>query len=1042
MSITNTDQLRASNPFDSVWVSASAGTGKTKVLTDRVLRLLLQATTPERLLCLTFTKAAAAEMENRINSVLKKWAICSEKDLCEEIEGLTQETPEQETIDKARSLFSKALETPGGMKIMTIHSFCQSLLKRFPLEADVPPHFEVIDDLTALSMKEQILNEVLTNTSLADSLQQLVSFINADSLMDLFGRILNETSKINRLTEHFPGSINTLIFNIKQKFNIQEYLTEKQIINNFCSEDEWPTLKTYYLTQNDTIRKKVEDDSKSLKALETNEKLKAFKIVQATETLLQIALKVIEKYQALKMHSALLDYADLIEKTNDLLSKSNMAAWVLYKLDGGLDHILVDEAQDTNRAQWNIIRAIAEEFFSGEDASDRIRTLFVVGDKKQSIFSFQGADPIAFEEMRNYFEKRIIDSQNNFHNIPLNYSFRSTEPILRLVNYLLNNEQAKNGVLADNETAFHLANRSDDAGLVEIWPVEETQATDTPDPWKPPIERKENESAMKRLIDKIADKIKNMIGQDILLSQNRPVQAGDILILLQKRGKMMAQIVRALRERQIPVAGVDRLILSEHLAIQDLIALTEFVLQPQNDLNLANLIKSPILGLTENDLYQVCINRDKETVWTRLQKLYPQYAEILKQIMNIADKTPPFEFFSTVLGAFGIRKKFIARFGVEVNEALDEFLALSLNFEQTNTPSLQGFLAWFSHHEIEIKRDLDNSGIDAVRIMTVHGSKGLQGNIVFLPDTCSSRSKPQTGGDFIWLDNEVPLWIPNSNLRPSCLEDYFDNITHLNNQERRRLLYVAITRARDRLYIAGDGKKSNNNWYDLIVNALPQELQPDKDGIIRWESKQQKIRQQKSGAILQNDYETLPSWAEKIPPKEEPIAAPISPSKLGDTEEEWIAEESILQPNQELALRRGTLIHKLLQYLPELPADQRLAFVQKMWPSDIELPQNLLDIFDKPELKDLFGTNSLAEVPVIGTIDGKTVSGQIDRLVALQNEVKIIDFKTNRFVPKEVPDIYKKQLNAYKDLLKIIFPDKMIKSYILWTQTLYFEEVK
>ncbi len=1042
MNTLNEEQQRASNPFDSVWVSASAGTGKTKVLTDRVLRLLLQTTTPEKLLCLTFTKAAAAEMENRINSILKKWAICPQGELSQDITSLTQETPEETTTQKARSLFAKTLETPGGMKIMTIHSFCQSLLKRFPLEADVPPHFEVIDDLASISLKQQILNEVLATTTLRDVLQQLTTFLSADAMMDLFERILNDTSRFVHLIEQFPSSSNSLIFKLKQKFNIHKYLTEKQIINDFCSEEEWPLLKSYYLTKEETIRKKLEKDPKSLQAWETNEKLKAFETIKATEILLKIAWLVIEKYQNIKRHKALLDYTDLIEKTNNLLSKSDMSAWVLYKLDGGIDHILVDEAQDTNRPQWNIIKALAEEFFSGEDASDRIRTLFVVGDKKQSIFSFQGADPVAFEEMRTHFEQRILNSQNSFYNIPLNYSFRSTEPVLRLVNYLLQNEQAKNGVLSDNEKAYHLANRSDDAGLVEIWPVEEVQPTDTPDPWKPPVERQENESAMKRLINKMADKIKNMIGHDILLSQNRPVQPGDILILLQKRGHVMDQIVRSLRERHIPVAGVDRLILSEHLAIQDLMALTEFVLQPQNDLNLANLVKSPILGLSEDDLYHICINRKETSVWTRLQKLYPKQADILKQIINIADKTPPFEFFSTILGAFGMRKKFIARFGTEVNEALDEFLSLALNFEQINTPSLQGFLSWFSHHEIEIKRDLDNSGIDAVRIMTVHGSKGLQGNIVFLPDTCSSRSKAPSGGDFIWLEDGSPLWIPNTHLRPASLQDYFNNITHLNNQEKRRLLYVALTRARDRLYIAGYGKKSSNNWYDLIINSLPKEIQPDKDGIIRWKSTQKHKKQQKTKQNLPYDYETLPSWVNIIPPKEEPIAPPLSPSKLEESDDEWTVEESILQPNQELALRRGTFIHKLLQYLPDIPSNQRLEFAQKMCPSDIELPDNLLQIFERVDLQDLFGSNSIAEVPVVGTINGKAVSGQIDRLVVLEKEVKIIDFKTNRFVPQKIPDMYKKQLNAYKDLLKEIFPDKIIKAYILWTQTLYFEEVK
>ena len=1041
MSTINIEQTRASCPFDSVWVSASAGTGKTKVLIDRVLRLLLQITEPEKILCITFTKAAASEMQNRIHSVLQNWATCSKSDLENTIQNLIQEPPEEEILTKARALFSKTLEAPGGMKIMTIHSFCQSILKRFPLEADVPPHFEVLDDLSANKIKEQILNDVLASPDMAKSLQELAYLISTDSLEDLLGRILNESNKLFDLRQHYPVSLDTLLFNLKQYFNIDKYHSEKQIINEFCSPEEWPELKSVYLTNAQSIRKNKENEEKAFLAYTTNERLKSFKITNATAILLKLAFRVVEKYHILKTQNAYLDYTDLIEKTNNLLSKSTMAAWVLYKLDGGINHILVDEAQDTNQSQWNIIKSLSEEFFAGEDAHEELRTLFVVGDKKQSIFSFQGADPQAFEKMRNFFEKRILDSQNSFYNIPLNYSFRSTEPILRLVNFLLQNTKSKNGVLFENEEAYHLGNRKDDAGMVEIWPIEESKKTDKPDPWKPPVERQDNESAMKRLIDKMANKIQSMIGHDVLPSQNRKVKAGDILILLQKRSSMMNEIVRALRQRNIPVAGVDRLVLSEHLAIQDLVALTEFVLQPKNDLNLANLVKSPLLGLTEDDLYQICVNRGNLSVWDRIQQLYPQTAQLLNDYMAMADKCPPFEFYSTILGALNGRQKFVARFGMEVNEALDEFLNLSLNFEKNMPSSLQIFLDWFSNHDIEIKRDLDNSEIDAVRLMTVHGSKGLQSNIVFLPDTRSTRTKPNSGGDFIWLNDLLPLWIPNSADRPHILNNYFDNQDLLARQEKRRLLYVAITRAKDQLYICGYGKGGTDNWYDLILDALPEQIQPDSDGIIRWCSEQKAVIKAKTNPALPVDFDAIPIWATQIPTEERSITT-LSPSKLVSEPEEWAPEESVLTQSQELAMRRGTYLHKLLQFLPSLPADKRLTYAQQNCPADIDLPNNLLTIFDDPALKDIFGPTSLAEVPVVGIINGQNFVGQIDRLVVLPDEIKIIDFKTNRFVPKQVPEIYKKQLNAYKDLLKTIFPDRIIKAYILWTQTLYFEEVQ
>ena len=1044
MSFVNHEQMRASNPFDSVWVSASAGTGKTKVLTDRVLRLLLQATKPERLLCLTFTKAAAAEMENRVNSCLKNWAVCSDEALIQNIEELTQETPDNALLLRARSLFSKVLETPGGMKIMTIHSFCQSLLKRFPLEAEVPPHFEVLDDLVSKTMLDDILEDVLSapDPKIHDCLKFLTRFISTNSLIELFKRILNESASLTHLMERYPGSIETLFFELSKYFNIEKYHSEKQIINDFCSIEEWPFEQKKYLTKDGAILKAKREDDRAFLAYETNQKLKQFYIVEATKNLLTVALRVLNKYNALKNQNAQLDYTDLIEKTDALLSKSSMTPWVLYKLDGGIDHILVDEAQDTNRPQWSIIKALAEEFFSGEGRSENLRTLFVVGDKKQSIFSFQGADPVAFEQMRSYFEQRILASENNFENIPLNYSFRSTEPVLRLVNYLLNNEQAKTGILFDKEEAYHLANRSQEAGYVEIWPLELPEKNDEPDPWSPPIERKENSSAMKRLICKMADKIKNMIGKELLPSKGRLIEPSDILILLQKRGKMMSEIVRALRERHVPVAGVDRLILTDYLAIQDLLALTEFVLQPYNDLNLANLVKSPLIGLKEADLYEICYNRDSLSVWERLQKKYPSQVDELKSIMNLADKVPPFEFYSTILGAFHARKNFIARFGEEVNDILDEFLNLCVKFEQTNTPSLQLFLNWFLKHEIEIKRDLNNSETNAVRIMTVHGSKGLQGNIVFLPDTRNSKEKAKSGGEFVWTKNALPFWIPSSAMRPAALDALFEERDDLLAEERHRLLYVALTRASDQLYICGYDKKqkpADDNWYDLILHSLPQTIQPNKESILSWGSEQVAAAQTKKRLKMENDYNEIPLWAKTIPMPEAPLQKPLI--QFQEEDEQISSNESIFDSERQQALKRGVFLHKLLQFLPTIPLEKREEYAKKMCPPDITLPNNLLQIFEKPELQELFGPHSLAEVPVVGTLENQQVSGQIDRLVVLPNEVKIIDFKTNRFVPEKVPKAYKKQLDTYKDLLKTIFPDKLVKSYILWTQTLHFEEV-
>ena len=1039
--IANLEQNQASNPFDSVWVSASAGTGKTKVLIDRVLRLLLQYGNPDKILCITFTKAAAAEMNNRLTEKLKTWAVMDEITLSQNLQELTQETPDSEQIKQAKTLFAQILQVPGGMKIMTIHSFCQSLLKQFPLEADVPPHFEILDDLKTNEILTDILNQTLAEKSLIAEIQLLSDYISITNLIPLFKNLLAERSRLTQLLYKYPGSIESIIFALKQYLHIEQYYTKEEIIKVCCPVSEWDEYKKTYLNKDGSVPARSKQPEVAELVHSVYEKVQKFDLVQVTQAFLHIAYRILEKYEAYKQHQAFLDYNDLIAKTKALLTQSDMAAWVLFKLDGGLNHILVDEAQDTSPDQWAIIRMLAEEFFSGEGKSEVLRTLFVVGDKKQSIYSFQGADPFEFERMKQHFAERITQSQNTFADIPLNYSFRSTEPVLRLVNTVLQSQNAKDGVLFNQEKATHLVNRDKDGGLVEIWPLEEPKPQDAPPPWKPPIERIENDSAMQRLIDKIADKIAHMIGKDILESQGRPVQPGDILILLQKRQPMMIPFVRALQKRHIPVAGVDRMELTDYIAVQDLMALTEFVLQPNNDLNLASLLKSPLIGLTEEQIYQVCINRPA-SVWQQVQRLFSEQANILKQIMNLADKSPPFEFYSTVLGAFQGRKNFIARLGLEVNEALDEFLNLTLKFEETEVPSLYGFLNWLRNQEIEIKRDLEGNMSNAVRIMTVHGSKGLQGNIVFLPDTRGIESNTSRGGSIIWTENGVPVLVPNTAMHIPETKNLILQKQNLATQEKKRLLYVALTRAADRLYIAGYNPKKTpmqDNWYDLITQAV-KITDFTKSPVLKWTSSQKNDPKIKLLPKKQFDFDSIPAWIDKEPPQEINNLIPIAPSRL--TSE--VSDDTNISPmdtDRQLALQRGTFIHQLLQLLPTIPTQKWDEVLRLMTPPQVDLPPNLLDIFQDTDFQELFGQNSLGEVPVIGNWNGTPISGQVDRLVIREKDVLIIDFKTNRYVPDKVPTTYKMQLDAYKGLLKQIFPDKIIKSYLLWIQTMNMVEV-
>ena len=1032
----NADQRRASNPLTSVWVSASAGSGKTKVLTDRVLNLLLMTGEPEKLLCLTFTKAAAAEMANRIGTILKKWAVCPEPDLVQNLIELRNETPDADLIIKARRLFAKVLEAKGGMKIMTIHSFCQSVLKRFPLEAGVSPDFEIIDDRTADHLLNDTLNSVLLMPEFAPDIQLLARYQTPDGLIELLQEMFSFRSKLMKLRER--SSLSTLIYQLKQHLNLTKYDTERDIVSEWFDWEQWPEIRKQYLTNAGVVKKYKEKDPIGPKVMEVNQDVKNLNLIRISEKLLHLAYSVLEQYQRQKTARGLLDYGDLIDITKHLLERSHAAAWVLFKLDGGVDHILVDEAQDTNPDQWAIVRLIAEEFFAGADYHDAVRTIFAVGDKKQSIYSFQGADPNEFERMRLFFENKIKSSENDFETVPFNLSFRSTQPILDVVNALLKNPNAADGVLWNGEEAFHLPYRAQDAGLVEIWPVEKSLSSDEPPPWKPPVERIQNQSSCTRLAEKIADKIQTLIrSKEILESQNRPIMAGDFLILVQRRNQFVSDLVRSLKERNIPVAGIDRLNLSTHIAVQDLIAAAKFVLLPDDDLNLACLLKSPLFKMTEEELFTVAYDRGEHSLWDRVQKLFPAIAERLNELLALADKVPPYEFFAFILGPFGGRKSILARLGSEAGEAIDEFLNLILSFEKNDIPNLETFVRFMTTQEIEIKRDME-SAQNAVRIMTVHGSKGLQGNIVFLPQT--RYIKPERP-PFVFI-NDIPVWVPNQGLSSLTTDELLEEAKGKGRDENHRLLYVAVTRARDRFYICGyDGKNETKteNWYDLICASLKGRA-TNSDGIIRISSPQIRVVDPTDNKES-NPPQKLPDWA-RLPAPVEPIPPkPLSPSK--PTEEEPVTD-SPLSAGQAAAMARGQFIHGLLQYLPEIPRERWDTAIKRLKPQNIDVPENLTSLLTSKEFAPVFGENSLAEVPVVGVFENKAFSGQIDRLVVREKEVWIVDFKTNRHVPQtatEVPKIYKNQLRAYRGLISQIFSDKVIRTFLLWTENLNLMEI-
>lgn len=1127
-SVTDPDTLQrtAASPDASAWVAASAGSGKTKVLSDRVLNLMLEGCPPEKILCLTFTRTAAAEMANRLTEILAKWATAAEPDLKADLEKLTGTPADTETENKARRLFAKMLDAPGGINIMTIHGFCQSLLKRFPLESGVSPQFDVLDEQGASDLIEHAQEDVLSRAEFADALDLIALLTNEDGFSEMLKEMTFCLKRLEELEQSLP-SPEALTSGYERMLNLPAGATEQSLKSDFCrlslerenqlkqaalilgkgkgskdrknaekiaeflAADEEKReellddyLRVFLLKDSAEIRKELThkgtEDALDFMTAEADrasglyDRLKSAVIMQASLAAVRIGLAVMKRYGDLKNERCAVDYDDLIAATGRLLSRSHAAAWVLFKLDGGIDHILVDEAQDTSPASWAIVRSLAEEFFAGKTAREQNRTLFVVGDKKQSIYSFQQADPYEFEKMRAFFKQKATDAGKIWNDVPMYISFRSTPAVIELVNRVLKKPEAAEGVLNEGEDGTHLSWRTGQAGLVEIWPPEKSEENDTAQVYTKPVEQIVIEKSSTRLAKKIAAKIASMInGGEMLPSLNRPVRAGDILILVRRRNAFIEELSRELKALNIPVSGVDRLKITTHIAVKDLMVLGDFLLLPEDDLALATVLRSPLCNVSEEDLFTLAYDRKGKTLLTRLARhknegetaLGKAYA-FLSDLLNRADKMRPFELYSYVLGACGGKKAFLGRLGYQAADALDEFMSLALNRDESDVPSLQNFLKYLRGNEIEIKRDPDRKNFDAVRMMTVHASKGLQAPVVFLPDTRGFTKHPPK---LLWPKNEdLPLWAPKKETRNNTAEERIKEENRLEAEEYNRLLYVALTRAADRLYLCGWNAKNNRapkgNWYDLVKDALVLE---ETDGqkvyaateiddpmfdepVLRIESAQTAEPKNGETPPEQPEASPVPECLTRPAPEEPTPPKPLAPSRPD------IEEPSFLSPlgkGRAKALKRGEIIHTLLETLPALPpaeirnAAERL-IKRKMPDADAAEREKIIDsvtaVLEHDEFKFLFSTNSLAEVPVSGLVKNRIVSGRIDRLAVTDGEVLFADYKSNRIVPQsaeETPAAYVAQARAYADALKEIYPDKKIRAFLIWTEEAVLSEI-
>jgi ATP-dependent helicase/nuclease subunit A len=1093
-------QVAAADPMASTWVSANAGSGKTRVLTDRVARLLLHGNDPQRILCLTYTTAAAGEMQNRLFKRLGQWAMMPTPDLRKALIDLGEDRDFLTTdkLREARTLFASALETPGGLKIQTIHAFCDALLRRFPLEAGVTPSFGQLDDRQAKTLQSEVLQEIAEGSDVSS----LQDFARLFSGFDIHQQV----SDIAGNRDAFGGNVSA------QEFGLIEGRTMAGLCAEVFGEDARQMLSGLVPLLIESGGNNARDGLKLQSALEAtapNECLRALEsaclfgsgarkneakigsfptkpfqkarpelterlnsLMQAVADARVIRTRILaynnsrvlhdfsnaflHRYEDRKMQLGLLDFDDLIDKALALLTDPKVAQWVLFKLDGGIDHVLVDEAQDTSPKQWQLITRLVEEFSAGTSARQALRTVFAVGDEKQSIYSFQGADPREFARMREHFQKEFIEAGLSFAERALSHSFRSAEPVLRLVDNIFDG----NPVASFDGGCSHAASDLGKPGRVDLWPVVEDTRDPQEVPWYMPVNSGQSDDPINRLAANIATWIKQTVadGHPVLDDGKlRPATFGDFLILVRGRKErskvsLFQSIIKQLKVQGVPIAGQDRLDIAAELAVLDVISVLKFAVTDQDDLSLAEALRSPLIGLSEADLFRLAHGR-KGSLWNSLlahKDDYPQAMELLSDMLQRADFERPFELIERILIRHGGRRKLLARLGYEAEEAIDQLLSEALRYETVEAPTLTGFLDWFENGDIVVKRQLEG-GENLVRIMTVHGAKGLEAPVVILPDTLDQTPNDQS--KLFELPSGAMAWKSGASDASDAEETAKEAKRIREAEEALRLLYVALTRAETRLVVCGAGKppQKPETWYNLVreglikAGAVTCDFGPNGEGLsLRNEHWVDHVDAPRRAA--QDAEITKPDWA--VAPAAAPVrpARPVSPSDLGGAKV-MPGDEGL---DSDLAMLRGTRIHSLLEHLPARDrADwQRLA--QRLLTSgpepagDAEIADCLAEaeaVLTAPALADIFRPDDLTEVAVTAPLEalgGRVIDGIIDRLIVLPDRIIAVDYKTNAVVPEtvaQVPDGLLRQMGAYVLALRQIYPDRRIEVGILWTKT-------
>ena len=1115
------EQALAVDPGDSVWLSASAGTGKTQVLSARVLRLLLQEETePESLLCLTFTKAGAAEMATRVNDVLARWVMLDDTRLGAELAFIGAPV-DPGTRRRARTLFTRVLDCPGGgLRIDTIHAFSQYLLAAFPEEAGLLPGTRAMEDRDRVLLSREVLTRVIVDGTERDrdALAELSVRLGPDGALGWLMQCASAQGIWHGRTGWQPPMHGRLL----QLFGLPADMDGGQLAK-LCEDDAFATASLRHcaaaLAEWDTKTGReaaafigewlaapagerletlggfygtlltMKGDPKGLKSLEKIDpdyEAAALRVREAIEDIdkrarlmalaewlapaLELGRTFALAWDEAKAREGLIDFDDQIRLAADLLTKRAPADWIRYKLDRQFDHILVDEAQDTNAAQWSIIDALAGDFFTGHgQRDDKLRTIFVVGDYKQAIFRFQGTSPERFATARAAYAVRIAEAVaaakevrgapptklRDLRQLDLGRSFRTTQPVLAFVDEAIAAIEPANFGL-DRAPAPHQG--SDGPGQVVLWqPVgtaeeDESAAQDAPDEWLPGPER--------RMADRIARQVRRWLdeGHPLHKGAARNAGPGDIMVLVRKRKELAGLIVARLHAAGVPVAGVDRLRLGAPLAVKDLVAALRFAANPRDDLNLAHVLVSPLGGWSQEDLLEHGYRDRGVTLWDRLKGSDAPLAKAavaqMRGLLERVDFEPPEALLHWMLaGPWDGRRKLVGRLGKEANDPIDELLNAAFAYSAAHSASLVGFLQWFDAGDEELKREAGESG-GLVRVMTVHGSKGLQAPIVILADATGNPHASRGGS--IALGGEegddglpMPPLAKDDRLGPIAEED--EKRAREEMEEHWRLLYVAMTRAEEALYVGGalglrEDEPNEDSWFARLAPLV--EGQWADDSI--WDrSAGYRGNVEPSQVVDENSSDgveatEIPGWARTPVGPEPRPPRPLAPSSAADD----VAAKPPMPPEMaRIAAQRGTAIHGLLERLPDVAPAERaalsLAWLERKLPDfgaeDLqEMRDAALAVLDNPTFAPVFAPNSLAEVPLAAVVGGQVIAGTADRLLVTEGRVTVVDYKTTRRPPLGLDDIARStraQMAAYVAALEAIYPGREVVAGVLYTQT-------